>query len=842
LSFAKIALRNIPRRKLRNSLTVLGIVIGVALLVGVNIAAESSFVEFKNYIEAVGGKIDIVVTTVSGVPFEQRKVDASVAGLGYAQSAGRLGEGGLIRHGGQAKAVSVTGVDTVKDFEYRGYTFEGSGNLRRNDATISQRMSEDLDIKIGDYITVQMARGSTLSLHVVGIVKAKIATGYDVYMDLGFAQQKLGYVGRVTYAIVHVLDMSKVSEVRRILERNLGESYNVRAIKEQTIATWEGNLAGWRQGLTMISTVAVLVSVGLVLNTMYMNLGERTYEVGVLRAIGARRRDIFWLFFSETIFYALIGIAVGVFAGIGLARVLYSLTSIVSMFGAQSTGTLVIRPEYLISGGITGLLSTIIGGFIPSVSASRIGILNALKPGIRPPGKQRTAVRLLLAGIPLAAAGAYMSQSGLDFGMLDIVFLIIGLVMVMSGLLRVAEPLIESALSPFKAVGKLLSKNLGRNLRRAAITYAIIAVCVSFIVMMGGMRVGMMSSIGDTITEYFGADIIVFSGTSLPTTFSKSIVQIDPARIQAVTPAGTTLTKSGKTEIGIFSIDPDTFPLVFDRFEFSADTPKDVYNQLKNNLYSILLVEPLAQSLKVKVGDQISVRTPTGSVKLTVIGILRGFGLSFAQMGEVPMSQAAFISLRTANTYFVAPGRALRASIFYVKLRQSSDTNTVKNEIHDKYGETYDLQMITIDDLMTEVNDNVGQFFVVFDIIIYMAVISATGGIAATMLMTVNERRREIGMLRSQGMSSAHIFVLVLAEAVFLGLVGYVVGVVAGLFLLRGVTVLMSTTGLIVPFLVPWERLQFALLLAIATAIIGVAYPSLKATRVNLIEVLRYRG
>jgi putative ABC transport system permease protein len=435
-----------------------------------------------------------------------------------------------------------------------------------------------------------------------------------------------------------------------------------------------------------------------------------------------------------------------------------------------------------------------------------------------------------------------MSQTGIDFGMLDIVLLIVGLVMVMSGPLRVAEPLIEAALSPFKAVGKLLSKNLGRNLRRAAITYAIIAVCVSFIVMMGGMRVGMMSSIGDTVTEYFGADIIVFSGTSLPTTFSKSIIQIDPARIEAVTSAGATVTKSGKTEIGIFSIDPDTFPLVFNRFKFSTDTPRDVYIQLKNNLYSILLVEPLAQSLKVKVGDQISVRTPTGSVKLTVIGILRGSGLSFAQMGAIPMSQAGFVSLRTTSTYFVPSGQTLRAYIFYVKLRQTSDTNIVKNEIQKRYGESYDLQMITIDDLMAQVNNNIGQFFVVFDIIVYMAIISATGGIAATMLMTVNERRREIGMLRSQGMSNAKIFLLVLAEAVFLGLVGYVVGVVAGLFLLRGVTLLMSATGLNVPFLVPWERIQFALLLAIATAIVGVTYPSLRATRVNLIEVLRYRG
>lgn len=147
----------------------------------------------------------------------------------------------------------MTGIDPVRDFEYRGYTFEGTGALRRNDATISQRVSEDLGIKIGDYITIAMARGSTLSLHVVGIVKTKVETGYDVYMDLGFAQQKLGYVGRVTYAIVHVIDVARAPEVRKILEHNLGESYNVRAIKEQTIATWEGNLAGWRQGLTMIS-------------------------------------------------------------------------------------------------------------------------------------------------------------------------------------------------------------------------------------------------------------------------------------------------------------------------------------------------------------------------------------------------------------------------------------------------------------------------------------------------------------------------------------------------------------------------------------------------------------
>ena len=645
MSFMKIALRNLPRRKLRNSLTVIGIVIAVALPVGVDIAAESSFIEFRNYVQAAGGKTDIVVATISGAPFEQRKVDSSTAGLPHVQAAGRISERGLVERKGRSDGVSVTGVDQLKDFEYLGYTFEGTETLRRNDATIGQKMSEDLGIKLGDYVPIQRSDGSTLSVHVVGIAKTRLETGYNVYIDLTFAQQKFGYVGRVTYAIVHVTDETRVTEVRKILERNLGDSYSVRATKEETISYVQASLAGWRQGLSSISTVAVLVSIGLVLNTMYMNLGERTYEVGVLRAIGARRRDIFWLFFSETIFYALIGITAGLVAGIGFARIIYSFTSIVSLFGAESSEAVTVKPEYLISGATTGFLATIVGGFL-RVLAARTGILSALKPGIRPPGKQRTAVLLLLVGTPLAAIGGsvvYISTLQIEAQSLDIALLIIGLVMVVSGILRVGEPLIEKALSPFKAVGKLLSKNLSRNLRRAAITYAVIAMCIAFLVMMGGMRVGMQSTVRDTVTRYFGADVMVFVGSRIPASFSKSIVQVDPAAMEAVTSMDITATKSGNTQIGVISVDPDTFPLVFNKLEFSEDTPRDVYVQLKNNLYSILLVEPLANSLKIKVGEQIPVRIPSGSVKLTVIEVLRGAGLSMASIGGVRMSKSGFI-------------------------------------------------------------------------------------------------------------------------------------------------------------------------------------------------------
>jgi putative ABC transport system permease protein len=206
------------------------------------------------------------------------------------------------------------------------------------------------------------------------------------------------------------------------------------------------------------------------------------------------------------------------------------------------------------------------------------------------------------------------------------------------------------------------------------------------------------------------------------------------------------------------------------------------------------------------------------------------------------MSQSGFVSLRTASTYFVPEAGVPKAMLFYVKLRPGSDAAMIKSKIHQKYGTTYELEMITVTDLLAEVETQSGRFFIVFDIIVYMAVISATAGISATMLMNVNERRREIGMLRSQGMSNAQIFTLVVAEAILLGLVGYVVGTIAGIFMLRSVVSAMAGFGMAIPFLLPWERMQFAFFLAIAISIAGVIYPSFRATRVNLIEVLRYRG
>lgn len=843
MSFAKIAFRNLPRRKLRNALTILSIIIGVGLWVGVNIASESSLYEFKDYIQAVSGEVDIIITTTSGDAFEQRKVDQAIRGIEGVQAAGRITLRGIIKSKGESYGVTLHGLDSSRDFDYNAYIVDGFRGLQQNKVTIGERLRKDLKVQLGDIITVDIPQKGRYLLQVTGVATQRVESSYNIYLDLQFAQVTFGYTGRVTSAIVHIDKSEDTSTIQSKIEKNLGEGFRVVAVKQQTIQTWEANLAGWRSGLTTVSMVTILVSVALVLNTMYMNLSERTYEVGVLRAMGARRREVFMMFMFETLTYAIVGIAAGLVVGLAMARFLYEFTSITALFGL-STGNppFIVRPEFLLFGAVAGLLATAAGGVVPSMSAARMDVLRALKPGMRPPGKQRTALLLLTLGLPLFTVGYYTSLLGLEVYMLDIVMVVVGLVMVLAAALRVATPAIEFVLRPLGAAGKLLTKNMGRNLKRAAITYATIALCVSFIVMIGGLRIGMQESIDSTVTQYFGADIVVFPSAPLPASFSRSLQLVDPARIVAVTPMSFSGTKSHKTDIGLIIVDPDTFPKVFDRFEFSRDTPADVFFRLKSNLYSIILVSPIAEKLGVRVNEQISVTVPGGSTRLTVVGIVQGFGLTWMSFGSFSMAEAGYVSQRTATTLFLPSLTSPEAAVFYLKLRDLSSVEEVRQAIDKKYGDIYDLEYITVNELRVQVAESVGRFFVAFDLILYMAILSATAGIAATMLMNVNERRREIGILRAQGMGGKQIFVMVAGEALFLGVLGYVVGVVAGLILLKSTLMFMAQTGLPVPYLVPYDRMVFAFGLALATAIAGVLYPSIKAIRVTLVDVLRYRG
>ena len=132
----------------------------------------------------------------------------------------------------------------------------------------------------------------------------------------------------------------------------------------------------------------------------------------------------------------------------------------------------------------------------------------------------------------------------------------------------------------------------------------------------------------------------------------------------------------------------------------------------------------------------------------------------------------------------------------------------------------------------------INRIFALILLILYFALLIASLGIGATMIMNVSDRKREIGLLRSQGMSRLQITGLFLGEGILLGLFGFALAVPGGLLLLKGATNSTSLAGFFIPFIVPYGAIVQALVLSLVAVLLGSLYPALHASRLEITRAL----
>ncbi len=295
--------------------------------------------------------------------------------------------------------------------------------------------------------------------------------------------------------------------------------------------------------------------------------------------------------------------------------------------------------------------------------------------------------------------------------------------------------------------------------------------------------------------------------------------------------------------VGVAVIDPETFPKIAD-YEFISPTPETVYEELNSNTESLILPKSLADDLGVEVGQNISVLTmsPNTRINFTVAGVFTSPVLQFISFGGfAPLSQSIAISFNTQRAHFYGEDKVW-VFMVNVKPEYRQQTEQVLQKIEATYPEHgFDTQpsTATLEDVLSNVRSQINNSLSIFFIILYFTVFITGLGIAVTMIMNVAERRREIGILRSQGMSRSQVLTMFLTEALIIGLVGFIIGVPCGALILKGITSNMSIMGLWFPFITPWAIIIQALLLAVIVATVGAIYPAYKASKMDIIEALR---
>src|SRR5712692_8335121 len=283
----KIAYRNLPKRRARTALTILAVILGVALLVGISLATASATGEFTNYINKFWGQTDIVVSYGAFPPVFQ------AGNLARVQSAPEVAQTAirLLWFGALNKTpVQLVGVNQT-DFDYASLNITGAKILSANQTTIDDGLAQKLGIGIGSTIQVfsidATGNNVSISFSVVGINHPLRNIGASVYVNLLQLQSDLNFQGLISHIYATINDSTRAPQVRDEIQRFLGSPlFNVSAPKAEAVQRIAGQTAGFELGLNVMVAVALIVCAFIVFNTLFMTVNERTYEIGVMRAVG----------------------------------------------------------------------------------------------------------------------------------------------------------------------------------------------------------------------------------------------------------------------------------------------------------------------------------------------------------------------------------------------------------------------------------------------------------------------------------------------------------------------------------------------------------------------------
>src|SRR3989442_3658545 len=369
-------------------------------------ATSSALGEFNNYINKFWGATDIVVTSGNGLQFSNQTLITVQNSALVHQTAERLVWGGLIGTTSSNTTFFLTGVNPTNDFDYATFNITGTRQLSQGEVVVDKVIAEKLGKGMGSTLNVttftSQLQPESILLQIVGINNPLRNLGSTVYISLPELQSRVGLGGEITHIDASLYDSTKAIEAVNELQSVL-PNYDVSAPKAEAVQRIQGQTTGFQIGLNVMIGVSLVVCSFIVFNTLYMTVSERTYEIGIIRAIGGSRAQIFKIFFAEGGLIGALGTVAGILGGLGLARLVTFVFE--TTFSVPNLPVAQLTPGIALAGLGAGFSTGFAGAFLPAISASRINIIQAIRPSARNSKRQIPLPFVALAGVLMLGVG-----------------------------------------------------------------------------------------------------------------------------------------------------------------------------------------------------------------------------------------------------------------------------------------------------------------------------------------------------------------------------------------------------------------------------------------------------
>jgi putative ABC transport system permease protein len=850
----RFALKGLLGRKLRTALTAIAIVLGVAMVTGtfvltdsIDKAFEAIFTDTREGSNAViTGKsaFDLAEDGSTVAPtFDESVLDEVRQVDGVAEAEGSVDSANVQLIDQDGDAIVFGGAPNLgfsiadPDSRFNPLVLESGAWPRANEVAIDVSTADRKDISPGDSIGVQV-EGPVQQLRVSGTFRfgavETIGGATLAGFDLPTAQRLMEKEGKLDEIAVASEPGTSDEQLVSALEDVIPPTTEVRTAEEQSREDAEGTnefISFLRGFLLAFAGIALFVGSFVIANSLSITIAQRTREFATVRTIGGSRRQVLSSIIVEALAMGLIASVVGIVAGVALARGLFSLFDAVG-FTLPNQG-LIFETRTAIVALLVGVLVTLLASLRPAIRATRVPPIAAVREGATLPSSRFARYRLP-ATILLTIAGFAALLFGLFGPGLDttgiLVWMGLGALLIFFGVALLSERLVlplAGSLGAFAprlggAAGTLARDNARRNPQRTASTAAALMIGLALVTLVAVLAAGITSTFRDAVNELWGgADYAITAQNKfspIPVAVADAIE--DVPGVEAVGNVRTGQALAFGDEIFATAVDPDTSEIfTIDWQEGSAETLADLGPD------GAFVDDGYAEDHDLQVGSPVELTFANGDrEQYRIEGIF-----------EPPTGGSPFGPVTISAAEWDRHNENPRNLYSFVRM-QGGQTDANLAALEQDLEEFPNAKAATREQFIDNQISGLSAVLNVLYVLLALSVIVSLFGIVNTLVLTVFERTRELGMLRAIGMTRRQVRRMIRYESVITALIGGALGI--GLGIVLGALLVARVD--FIAFSLPVGQIVIFAILAIVVGILAAIFPARRAARLNVLEALQY--
>ncbi len=830
--------------------TTLAVVIGVAFVAGSYILTDTIFAAFDEIFgESLKGT-SVVISAENPVKQENGEIPTVSAALlprvqrtpGVKLAAGAIftpggffdAKGDKIGNKFAPKFISSELPGSLESLTY----IEGNRPRGPTEASIDKAAAEASSLKLGETIKL-IGQGSARSFELVGFTRlggASFGGASIAQVTLPVAQRLTHKVGRFDQISVAADKGVSATTLKQRIARQMPPGVKVETAKENADRGSEEireNLSFLQIFLLVFAFIAILVGSFLIFNTFSITVAQRISEFGMLRTLGASRRQILTDVVVESLVIGIVGAVIGIGGGFLIAMLLNGLLEAFEI--DLPTTALVMESRTIIVSLLIGIVVTVLSSIVPAVRSTRVPPIAALRAVSPAPSRRRRLVGIVVS-LLLGAAGLAMILIGLfgSAGSGTAAGLIGGGAVVMVFAVSLFSPHLVPPLATVagwplqrlrRLLGRLARENAQRNPSRTAVTAAALMIGLTVVAFVTVFAAGLKSSVAQVVDENFAGGLVIQNSDGFSPIPGGAAVAA--RRVQGVSAVATIRAEQAKllpggTGTGVSAASRDVEKTV--DIEWKQGGPA-VLRGLRDK--QAILSDSFASDHNLKPGDHFRLLSQTRHRP------------SFEVAGEFDSKLDVFGSVLITQAAMAREFGQTQDTIDFVQVTPGANPAEVQAILTKGVEAAFPVaEVLNQQELKESREEQVDQLVNLVYALLLLAILISLFGIANTLALSIHERTRELGMLRAIGMSRRQVRTMIRYEAVITALIGAILGMALGLVFAALIAQPLKDEGFTLSY--PIGSLVGLLIFAALIGVVAAIPPARRASRLDVLESLQY--